>query len=187
MNGVLKRDRNRIKRPPLDGHAVMAITGLTSGLALGRLMRGLRADYLLRGPYTHDEAVQVAQRLHREYQDQPETRDMRKRTSATVSRMLEEESSEDGDVIVFRITLEQDSAAVGKAPWRDIAVSRKMFLFDFAIAVVHAFDFDFDDRFSFFRRSRSSFSPCPGAEAACRSHPKNFTLYSFPFHHHPKL
>jgi len=48
VEDVLFRDRSRSKRPPINGHDVMALTGLKGGLVLGRLMRLLRKDYLLR-------------------------------------------------------------------------------------------------------------------------------------------
>lgn len=168
VKGVLTRDIMRIKRPPLNGNEVMALTGLTAGIALGRLMRGLREDYLSRGPYTYDEAVQVALRLHKEYLKVPECKSTRKLSKLSFLKKVLCDEDEEG--LVFRIMLDQGAGQSERSPWRDIVVQRNTSLFDFAAAVVHAFDFDFDDRFSFFRRSRVG-SSCPGAEAACRSAP----------------
>ena len=63
-----------------------------------------------------------------------------------------------------------DAAAVRRGAieadevFRDVAVRRDTSLYTLAKVVTHAFDFDFDDDFAFYRRRRGL--ECPGAEAA---------------------
>jgi putative nucleotidyltransferase with HDIG domain len=81
-------------------------------------------------------------------------------------------------VLVFRLRLDchrwrvasesggdKAVAAVGGVEvFRDVAVRRDTSLYTLAKVVSHAFDFDFDDDFAFYRRRRGL--ECPGAEAA---------------------
>ena len=56
------------------------------------------------------------------------------------------------------------TSAEGGEVFRDVAVRRDTSLYTLAKVVTHAFDFDFDDDFGFYRRRRGL--ECPGAEAA---------------------
>jgi hypothetical protein len=49
--------------------------------------------------------------------------------------------------------------------FRDVAVRRDTSLYTLAKIVSHAFDFDFDDEFAFYRRRRGL--ECPGAGDLC--------------------
>ena len=101
----------------------------------------------------------------------------------------ERESSDEvrvDQVLVLRLRIDRQRSQMHRAPaavqdagdaaavrpdaieadevFRDVAVRRDTSLYTLAKVVTHAFDFDFDDDFAFYRRRRGL--ECPGAEAA---------------------
>lgn len=127
------------------------------------------------------QAVLVVKGLHEKYKDMPEperrkpgTRKMKAESAFSEEAMDDHDSS----VLVFRISmLEGEDGVVHEGAeqtglerqrkseiFRDIIVKRNMSLYDFAVTITHAFDFDFDDKFSFYRRRLGTI--CPGAQAA---------------------
>jgi len=124
----------------------------------------------------------VVSRLHEECTKNPEPSGPKRKGSSEepsgpkkkcaseneIIQTLKDSYNDSTGVLVFRVQLEQHGN--GKSPvdppevFRDVIVHRKMPLFDFALMVAHAFDFDFDDKFSFYRRRQGTV--CPGASAA---------------------
>jgi len=90
----------------------------------------------------------------------------------------EKSQDEREEVLVFRLRLDCQRSCVAHngahgatttefehgEVFRDVAVRRDTSLYTLAKIVTHAFDFDFDDDFAFYRRRRGL--ECPGAEAA---------------------
>ena len=95
-----------------------------------------------------------------------------------VDAVVDSEPVEREEVHVLRLRLDSERSRVaqglgeafyaesaeGVDVFRDIAVRRDTSLYTLAKVVTHAFDFDFDDDFAFYRRRRGL--ECPGAEAA---------------------